>query len=270
MAKEPGQPPEDNVGDELTPEEKAQKEAEEKAKAKEGDKLPEDHKFHGKSATDIAKAYDELEGKLGEQGQKISDLENSVTWYQTQAEQRKAQEQERQKPKEEWTDEDDERFHRNPRKFIQEQLVGFYQQARYANVPYDYQDARRQAYEGNPEFAKGIEKEVDFLVDQSLRQGYIRPENAKDPKNFYRAAELIRREKEGYKPAADQTVIHPVDAVGTLKPAGAKPDGDRPKPTVKITEDMKKAIEYLGEGEVSMDEATEMAKEARKEREEAE
>lgn len=266
MTDEPGKLPSDNVDDTPTPDLEAQKKTD-KGNAAEGDKLPEDHKFHGKSASDVAKAYEELEGKLGEQGQEISDLKNNVGFYQQQDEQRKAQEAEKEKPKEEWTDEEDKRFYANPRKFIQQEFGNMYQHIRWAKVPQDYQNARKRAYENNPEFAKGIEKEVDFLVDQSLKKGYVLPENAADEQNFYSAAALIRNYRNAGKSPSDSTIVNPVDSVDTLKPTGAKPDDARPKTTVKITEDMKKMVDYLGDGEVSIDEATEMAKSGRKERE---
>ena len=265
-----GQLPEDKVTpekEEITPETEAQKtDKVDKAKP-EGDKLPENHKFYGKSAPDIAKAYEELEGKLGEQGQKISTLENNLTFYQQQEEQKRA-EQEKQKPQEpQWTKEDEDRFYDNPRKFMNEEMAKFYQGMRYVRVPYDLQEARKQAYRQNAETFKGIEKEVDWLVEQSLRTGAVMPERANDPANYFRAATLIRAEREGFTPQSQRTNVNPVDPVDGEMPAGVKPDKPTKAP-VHISDDMKKMVEYLGDGEVSLEDAAEMARGERRKREE--
>lgn len=224
--------------------------------------------YQGKDAKELVKILVEREKHIGEQSKQIGDLRNDVESFRYQQEERKRAEQEKQKPQEpQWTKEDEDRFYDNPRKFMNEEMAKFYQGVRYVRVPHDLQEARKQAYRQNAETFKGIEKEVDWLVEQSLRTGAVMPERANDPANYFRAATLIRAEREGFTPQSQRTNVNPVNPVDGEMPAGVKPDKPTKAP-VHISDDMKKMVEYLGDGEVSLEDAAEMARGERRKREE--
>ncbi len=189
-----------------------------------GDNLPE--KFKGKTPSDIARAYEELESKLGQQGQMLGQMQQQLTYFQSIAQQQQALRETREAPaippppatKWDW-----DKPEESARQTVREEIAPVVRQMQYQTAQMMAGYAREQAKAANPGLFNGVENEVNNVIDQGIRSGWLRPENVANPETWRMAAWQVQGMKAAYNPASFASVPrspNPMNPVGTETPQG--------------------------------------------------
>ena len=151
-------------------------------------------KFHGKSAEEIVKSYQQLESELGrlrdESGKKDKELESYRYWYQ-QAQQAQQQQAPQEQPAQEsvgdvdFYDKPAESFDRLYQQRRQKERI----QERYENSYRMSTFAKMQAKQQYPHLFDGIdEAQLDQIIYGGVRSGTVAPEVMADPNGWAMSA----------------------------------------------------------------------------------
>lgn len=236
------------------PEEKGQPltgQTEEAAPAKEQgqEATPTTEKFKGKSPEEIIRAYEELEKKLGEQGQAIGQLrtqnEQLVGYLQQLA---KTQVQPQQAPTQEQIQWDWDNPLEAARKIakteaekeLERKLQNFYWQLRSEQAATTSQFAKSIAKQMRPDIlTPDVEPKVEALMRQALQSASIDPRIVEDPKTWVAAAAAMRALE------TSPNLINPIPPQLGEMPIQTKRRTDEEEP-VELDQEMKEVIEKFG------------------------
>ena len=144
------------------------------------DELPE--RFRGKSPSEIAKSYLELEKKYGEQGGTVGELKNELAYLKSQSQFQQGNQNQQTAPQQQWgqqqsgTDWDDE-FLASPSKAIGKVLQEYDKQRRLTESARQFPRALRDAETMEPDIFgdKEIRTQVENFVRDGVRRGTILP-----------------------------------------------------------------------------------------------
>ena len=187
--------------------------------------LPE--KFRGKSKSEIAQSYVELENKLGTQGTQLSELQQKVEDFQRQTAQAQYESQLRQqqeKPPD--TSQYESMYYENPVKATQEMIKKenqrTQQQMRYA-IAYNTADtALNEARRRYPHVFQGMsDQDVTSLkqgIMHNVSTGGIAPEILTSPDSWASAVTIQRGLKTGFKFGTSPEVpVSPTESPASVK-----------------------------------------------------
>ena len=187
---------------------------------------PLEGKFAGKSAAEVAAAYDELERKLGTQGQELGQLKSTneqMTVYLQQL----AQQQQVQRPpdqpepsgKWDW-DKPDESAAKVAGKEMDKKLGEFYRVIRTQQAQTASGFAKMVAKQNYPHLFEGnAEAEVDSFMQNALRSGTVDPALVENPQMWASMAYVMKGFKQNFNPQGN---VSPVSPQYGETPAGAK------------------------------------------------
>jgi len=183
-------------------------------------------KFAGKSAEEVAAAYEELEKKLGTQGQELGQLkstnEQMVAYLQQLAQQTQAQKPP--EPSEQPTAWDWEKpipaVEKIADKTVEKKLAEFYRVIRTQQAQTASQYAKLEAQRAYPHlFDADTSKEVDSFMQNALRSGTVDPSLVEQPQMWASMAYVMKGFKQNFNP---QGTVSPVSPQYGETPAGAK------------------------------------------------
>ena len=191
---------------------------------------PQEGKFAGKSAVEIATAYEELEKKIGTQGQELGQLKSTNEQLMTYLQQ-VAQQQPTQRPPEP-TEQPTRWDWDNPRestasvakvevgKELDKKFGEFYRVIRTQQAQTASGFAKMVAKQQYPHlFDGGTEAEVDTFMQNALRSGTVDPANVEKPEMWASMAYVIKGFKQNFNP---QGTVSPVSPQYGETPAGAR------------------------------------------------
>lgn len=186
--------------------------------APQDDGLPEGHKFKGKTAKEIAEAYGDLEGKLGQSAKDYSELKANRDSYQSAYDSILAQQQAAAKVSTQTPEED---VYKTERDIAKEESQKAMNQVRYETALRMAPLALNEAKRLRPDLFEGDkEKKVKEMFMGTIMRGGMNPEFATDPSNWVMAAYNFDGQEKGYKPASTTQSMNPTQ---TEVPNATKP-----------------------------------------------
>jgi hypothetical protein len=195
-------------------------------KEEQSPQTPLEGKFAGKSATEIAAAYEELERKLGEQGQQLGQLksvnEQMTTYLQQMAQQAQAQRppEHQDKPAGWDWDKPDYSAAQIADKTVDKKLGEFYKVIRTQQAQTAAGFAKMVAKQQYPSLFEGdVEREVEMAMNNALRSGTVDPAIVENPNMWVNMAYVLKGAKSNY---SLQGGVSPVSPQYGETPAGAK------------------------------------------------
>ncbi len=164
-------------------------------------------KFRGKSKSDIAQSYVELENKLGTQGTQLTELQQQLGDFQRQQQQAQYEAQQRQQTAQPAPSQFASTYYDDPVKAtearIQEESQKTQQQMRYAIAYNSADNALNEAKRMYPDVFKGMDgQELTNLkqgIMQTVGRGGVAPEILSSPDSWASAAMIQRGLKTGFK-----------------------------------------------------------------------
>ena len=208
-------------------------------------------KFDGKSATEIAAAYEALERKLGEQGNAIGQLrgENQQLTNFLQQVANQAQQQQRPpapvpEPKWDW-EKPDEAAAQIADKRVDRKLGEFYRTIRTQQAQTNMQYAKNMAKQQHPElFAGEAEQKVDSFMQNALRSGSVDPALVENPQMWTSMAYVMHGIDKNFSLGG---AVSPTSPTFTEQPAGARARRDESDEEPVVMEpEYEQAIKDMG------------------------
>ena len=183
-------------------------------------------KFAGKSAGEIAEAYEELERKLGTQGQELGQLKGAneqMTAYlqQLAQQQTKRPPEHPEEPQKGWDwDKPDSSSERIAEKTVDKKLGEFYRVIRTQQAQTAAGFAKMVAKQQYPHLFEGdAEKEVSSFMDNALRSGSVDPAIVENPQMWATMAYALKGAKQNFNPQGN---VSPVSPQYGESPTGAR------------------------------------------------
>jgi len=224
------------------------------------DGLPD--RFKGKSPTEIAQSYEELEKKMGDQGREMGELKNELSFIKTQTPvQQGPQYQQPAQTGQQATENYDDRFLESPYQATTQMFQQYDQYRRYTDAGRDFPRTMREVESLRPDLFgdKEIAKQVKDYVQQGVQQGTILPEVQSDVRSLEAIGAYLKDQKTLQHPQPN-----PVTPVLTEAPVQVKKDIPIKEPVV-WTRDEEDFIKHAIRAGIYKDEK-EAAAEYRKER----
>ena len=204
------------------------------------DVLPE--RFQGKSATEIAQSYAELEKTMGDQGREVGELKNELAYIKTQTQVQQGQQYQQpaqagqQQADTNWED----KFIDNPHQATMQMLGQYDQYRRYNDAVKDFPRTLREVETLRPDLFgdKEIADQVANFVKQGVQQGSVLPEVQSDANSLIAIGAYLKDQKTWQNPQPN-----PVQPVSTENPVQVKRDTKIQEPIV-WTRDEEDFIEH--------------------------
>ncbi len=190
--------------------------------------IPELEKFKGKSADDVARAYAELEKKLGEQSSELGRLREDNAQFVNYLTQVAAQQQP-QRPDAQPAPENAVReFFDKPLETVDarvdKKLVDFYRAIRTEQATTTSQFAKSMAATKYPHLFQGdLGKETDRFMQQAIKSGVVHPSVVENPEMWASIAYILQGQKSGFSIPGQ---VNPVSPQTGERPAGTRTRAD--------------------------------------------
>jgi len=190
-------------------------------------------RWKGKSPVDIAKSYEELERKLGDQGRQFGEVKKSLDSLQSELAYYRQGGQQTQKPQAEPDEEFEAELYKNPAKtldkFFGKKMQEFQIRQRYEQSARERERAFSEVKRMEPDVFSDpeIEQGVRQFVDLGVRQGSLDPMIQADPNSLGAIGVYLKHLKDKKSPQRNPTM--PIE---TESPSAVK----RQTPTKKNVE----------------------------------
>ncbi len=235
--------PDEKVTGQLAPEieEQAPKEGTPEA-------APSLEKFKGKPPEELARAYSELEKKLGDQSSELGRLREDNAQFVNYLTQIAAQQQQQRPPVQQEPETVSKEFWDRPLETVDarvdKKLVDFYRALRTEQATTTSQFAKSMAATKYPHLFQGdLGKETDRFMQQAIKSGVVHPSVVENPEMWASIAYILQGQKTGYSYPGQ---VNPVSPQTGERPAGTRARADDEEESMELDQAHEEAIRGMG------------------------